>query len=127
MDVGKRITPAVSLVMGLLLVIPLILMNVMAGLDMPSFDWFFRDVFTLGGFRTNPLGSLIILICILLLPLGAGILLMPTLQSGAAGKRRIYPVHLVLAILIFAGFVLFVGVLAEEIYRCDVLQIPNCD
>jgi hypothetical protein len=48
-------------------------------------------------------------------------------QKGSNEKRRIYVVNLILGAALLLIFVLIAGGLLEEIYRCDVLRIPNCD
>jgi hypothetical protein len=65
--------------------------------------------------------------CVLFLPVGAYIALRPMLRRGADGQRRLYLANLLVGLALLAIFVLLVGALAEEVYRCDVLRLANCD
>jgi succinate dehydrogenase hydrophobic anchor subunit len=127
MKSAKLMNPNIAALVAVLMFVPLFVLNYLAAGDNPGFDHFFRDIFSLGSFRTNPLGSLVMLIALVLLPVGAWLALRPTLQKGADGKRRFYVLNVVLGILILAFFVLFVVGVGQDVYRCDVLLIPNCD
>ena len=109
------------------LFLPSFILNFLAGQDNEVFDRFFRAVFSPSGLRTNPLGYFVIITSILLIPIGSIIALRPIFQKGPNEKRRIYVVNLVLGTALLLIFVFIAGGLLEEIYRCDVLRIPNCD
>jgi hypothetical protein len=119
--------PKSAALTGFILFLPLFLLNWMAALDIEAFDIFFRSIFSIDMYRINPLGSFVITVAILLLPVGVIFTLWPVLQKGGDGKRRLYIVNLILATFIFVCFVIFVGAMLSEVYRCDVLLIPNCD
>jgi len=119
--------PRSATLIGFSLFLPLFLMNVMAGLDLEAFDAFFQNVFTINGYQTNPLGSFVMIVAVLLLPAGCIVALRPVLRKEADGKRRLYIANLILAAVIFGFLVIFVGGAIDTIYRCDVLRIPNCD
>ena len=120
-------SPKSAALIGFILLLPLFILNVMAGLDIEAFDIFFRSIFSIDMYRINPLGSFVITVAILLLPVGLIFTLWPMLRKGADGKRRLYIVNLILAAFIFVFLVIFVGGMTSEVYRCDVLRIPNCD
>lgn len=64
---------------------------------------------------------------LLALPVAFVVCLSPVLRKGADGKRHLYIVNLILVAIILVLMVPTWGGLAEEVYRCDILQIPNCD
>jgi hypothetical protein len=49
------------------------------------------------------------------------------LLRGADGRRKFYVVNGVVSALLFVVFATLAIALGSEIYRCDLLQIPNCD
>lgn len=78
------------------------------------------------GLHTSPFEYVLLFIVLLLLPIGAFIALGPMLRV-VDGKRRFYPVNgVTAAVLLIVFAVLSIG-LGSDIYRCDILQIPNCD
>ena len=110
----RRITdPRVAALVGLGLALPFVVLNAI--------------VVT----RLEPVYSMIpavlLYTSVLLIGLGAVVTAWPTLWRGPDGRRRIYVVNALLAVVLSAVFVLLVVGLGEEIYRCDILDIPNCD
>jgi hypothetical protein len=61
------------------------------------------------------------------LPLGAVIAARPLFESNTDRKPAVYLVNGVLAALMLIVFVALLAALGTDIYRCDVLRIPNCD
>lgn len=118
--------PKSAALLSLLLTLPLILLNTIAINRIEPFFTIFQ-INTGGNFGDHPLGHSAALVALLLLPCGALISLRPLLQTGGGGKRAFYLVNIFLSMLLLAAFVLITGALIEEIYRCNVLQIPNCD
>lgn len=122
MNSSKSLNPNIAVAVAVLLFVPLFTLNLFAVGNYPGFDHFFRDVFSLSAYSNNPLGSAIVHAAVLLLPLGAYVALRPVFVL-----RRALPLNLLIGILLLAAFVVFVGAMGQEAYRCDVLQIPKCD
>jgi hypothetical protein len=59
--------------------------------------------------------------------LAASLLVMPVGAYVALRKRTFYLANIAAALFLLAVFTTLSLVLGEEIYRCEVLQIPNCD
>lgn len=120
----KTITtnPRSAAFIGLLFVVPLIVLNKIVGDRIEPFFSLIRP-----GIHTSPLEYVLLPIVLFLLPVGAFIAVRPMLRNGAEGKRKLYPVNGILAVLLLAVFVLISVAFGSEVYRCDVLQIPNCD
>jgi hypothetical protein len=79
------------------------------------------------GPHTSPFEYLLLFAVLGSLPVGAAIAARPLFERGADGKRRIYLLNVLLATFMLAAFVVLSVGLGAEIYRCDVLMIPNCD
>lgn len=127
-DVMKAMlsNPKSAVLFSLLLTLPLILLNTIAINRIEPFFTIFQ-INTGGSFGDHPIGHSAALVALLLLPCGAVISIRPLLQTGGGGKRIFYLINIFLSVLMVAAFVLITGALIEEIYRCNVLQIPNCD
>ena len=71
----------------------------------------------------EPLGALLRSI----LPLAMAVTSWPMIRREVDGRRRVYAANL--AVAAFVGVLMLVtwGALLEEIVRCDVMGIPNCD
>jgi hypothetical protein len=108
------------------LILPLLILNSIAGNQLEPLYSIFK-VNTGGGFWDHPIGHISLVIALLLLPVGAVIAMRPMLHTGADARRQFYLINGVLALLMLALFFLISGALLEEMYRCNVLQIPNCD
>lgn len=119
--------PNRAALIGLLFFAPFFVLNLLVGQDNAAIDTFFRSVFSLPGIRTNPLGHLVFAVCVLLIPIGSVIALRPVFQRRAGGTRRVYVLNLLLGGLTLLFFIVLAGALISEVYRCDVLLIPNCD
>jgi len=119
----KTINPKLAALVGFLFVLPFLVMNTIVGSKIEPFYSFLRPQ------GPQPVGEYALLFTsLLLLPLiGAFVALRPMLQKGADGKRKLYLLNIIIAtILLVFSITLFIG-LGTEIYRCDVLHIPNCD
>jgi hypothetical protein len=107
---------------GFLFVLPFVSLNVIVGNRIEPFFSIIRP-----GIQTSSVEYGLLLFVLLLLPVGAFIAIRPMIQKGADGKRKFFLVNGVIAALLLTGFALLVIGLGSEIYRCDVLLIPNCD
>ena len=113
--------PASAAVTALLLALPFVLINAVVSTRMdPIYGWLVGlEVNNIGGFG---LGFFVVLGLLLLWPMGAFIAMRPLLT-----ERHWHVVNLAIAAILLVGFA-FVGfALGEEIFRCDILQVANCD
>lgn len=72
-------------------------------------------------------GFFVLLFVLLPIPAGALVALQPVLRRGPDGRRRWPAINLGLAALMLGAFGLIAAGLGEEIYRCEIQRIPNCD
>jgi hypothetical protein len=86
-----------------------------------------RDLLAPDGGRPNVLGLAVIVGALLLLPVAFVVTLLPMLQKGPNRKRQLYAVNLLLCAVISAPMAITLYGIGEEIYRCEVRGIPNCD
>lgn len=96
---------------GLLLALPFVIANFIVSLQIEPFYSFLESFPVI---RNSPVLPLVLL---LLFPLGAFI----SIREEKSALNII-----VAAVLIIVFIPLFFG-LAEEMYRCDILKIPDCD
>ncbi|MGH7180150.1 MAG: hypothetical protein ACREJC_22420, partial [Tepidisphaeraceae bacterium] len=124
MIVGTRQTmnrKSAALVGGLLMA-PFVAANAIVGNRIEPFFSFIRP-----GLHTSAFEYVLLVLVLGCLPVGAFIAARPMLERGADGRRRIYLLNAILAAFMVVVFVILSAGLAADIYRCDVLQIPNCD
>jgi len=114
--------PRSAALAGFLFALPFLVMNTIVGSRLEPFYSFIRP-----DTHTSPFEYVLLAVILLLLPLGAFIAVRPMYQKGVDGKRKFYPVNILLAAILVTGFVALSVGLGSDIYRCDVLQIPNCD
>jgi len=86
-----------------------------------------RDLLTLDGDRPNVLGWSVIVGGLLLLPVAFVITLLPMLRKGPNRKRRVYAVNLLVCAVIAIPAATTLYGIGEEVYRCEIRGIPNCD
>ncbi len=106
---------------GLLFALPFILANFVVALRLqPLYTW-------LGSVETLQQTPVLPLLLLLLFPVGAFVAARPLLEKDSKGKRQFYILNAALATTLIVLFVVMFSALGEEIYRCEVLHIPNCD
>ena len=114
--------PKSAALVGFLFALPFLTLNTIVGNRIEPFFSLIRP-----DTHTGPFEYVLLALVLLLIPIGGFIAARPMLQKGADGERKFYLLNIILAaILVTGGIALFV-VLGSEIYRCDVLHIPNCD
>ena len=118
--------PKSAALVAFLFTLPFMVLNTIAGKQIEPFFTIF-EVNTGGGFWDHPVGHISLIVALLLLPIGAIIAMRPIFQKGADGKRKFHLLNILLAAVMLFLFILISGALLSEIYRCNVLQIPNCD
>ena len=79
------------------------------------------------GLHTSPREYVLLAVGLLLVLVGALVTARPMLHRRADGRRRIYAVNAILAAALASFFVMVAIAVGSDIYRCDVLGIPNCD
>jgi hypothetical protein len=79
------------------------------------------------GEHTGILEYPLLAIVVSLLPVGAAVALSPMWREGGDGSRGHSLANIVVAALLITCFLVIAIVLGGEIYRCDVLHMPNCD
>jgi hypothetical protein len=114
--------PALAAVTGSLFILPFVAANAMVGGRIEPFFSIIRP-----GPHTGAREYLLLLILVLLILIGAVVAARPMLSRGNDGRRRFYPVNAVVAALLGLGFIALSVGLGLDVYRCDVLGIPNCD
>ena len=107
---------------GMALALPFLIANFIVGNRIePFFSWI-RP-----GPHTSRQEYVLLLTVILLIGAGAVVAARPMLRRGPDGRRSVHVLNAVVATLMLAAFAAIAVALGSEIYRCDVIQIPNCD
>ena len=114
--------PKSAAITGSLLILPFLFLNAVVANRIEPFFSLMRP-----GLHTSTREYVLLFIFLLLMPVGAFIAIRPMFLKGAQGRRRFYLVNAILATILLVVFVVVSGGLGSDIYRCDVLQIPNCD
>ncbi len=107
---------------GGLFIVPLLAANLIVSRRIEPFFSFIRP-----GPHTSAFEYLLLGIVLACLPVGAFIAARPLCRRGANAKPSAYLINELLVAGMLALFVLLSTTLGAEIYRCDVLGIPNCD
>lgn len=107
---------------GALLIVPFLVLNAIVGNRIEPFFSLIRP-----GIHTSAFEYVLLAGVILLLPVGAFIGVRPMLGQGPDGRRPRHLVNEIVAAILLIAFVLLTVAAGSDIYRCDVLQIPNCD
>lgn len=122
MGASRLIAAPRAALTGAAFALPFLVLNAIVGARVEPFFSLLRP-----GVHTGPLEYPLLALVLLLLPVGAIVALQPMLRPGARGQRSYPVVNMLLAALLVAVFAMLTVVLGEEIYRCEVLGIPNCD
>lgn len=119
----KSITthPRLAAFVGFLFASPFVIMNFIVALRLEPFYSY------LGSFPAIRNAMFLPLLLLLLFPIGAYIASRPMLHKDATGRRKLFVINAIVAILLLVSFVVLFTALGEEMYRCEVLKIPNCD
>lgn len=118
--------PKAAAFTAFLLTLPFMILNTIAANQIEPLYTIFK-VNTAGSFWDYPVGHISLLVVLLLFPLGATISIRPMLQKTNDGERKFYFVNILLAVIMVGFFVLISGALLEEIYRCNIIGVLNCD
>jgi hypothetical protein len=112
---------------ALILTIPMAILIPSLVFEIVIVEEFLTSIFTTNGYDLNPLGRMFIYGGLLALPAALGLALYPMLKKGPDGRRRVFALNLVAAVLAFSLVAPILYGFGEEIYRCEILEIPNCD
>ena len=114
--------PKSAALVGFLFALPFLVANTIVGSRIEPFYSLIRP-----DTHTSPFEYVLLAVVLLLLPVGAFIAVRPMFPKRVGGKREFYLVNITLAAILVSGFLALSIGLGSDIYRCDVLLIPNCD
>ena len=114
--------PPIAAATGALLTVPFLMANAIVGNRIEPFFSLIRP-----GPHTSGREYVLLFVVVCLLPVGAFVAVRPMLRGETTGRRTIYLLNGIIAALLLVAFAMLSIGLGSEIYRCDVLQIPNCD
>lgn len=114
--------PKLAAVSGLLLALPFLAANAIVANRIEPFFSLIRP-----GIHTSGREYVLLVTVLFLIAAGAFVAARPMLRKGADGTRRFHVANAIVAALLSIFFILVSVGLGTDIYRCDVLGIPNCD
>ena len=114
--------PHAAAVTGALTLAPLAALSAVVGERIEPFFSLIRP-----GPHTGAAEHLLLVAALLLLPVGAFVAGRPLTQRGPGGMRPLHALNGAVVALLASAFVAISFGFGAEIYRCDVLRIPNCD
>lgn len=122
------IRPERYALVALALTIPIAILVAAISFKIEPLETALKEIFADENDRPTVLGSIYVFGGLLALPVALAVSLWPVLRDGLREARRhLYIANLAMALVVLALMVPTWGAIAEEIYRCDVLRIPNCD
>lgn len=105
------------LLLSIAFALPFFLANAVVALQEEFFLSFLRPFGEITNYE-----EFVVLALIALMGVGGVVALLPILK-----ERRLYIVNAIVGV-VFIAFTLFVGYsLGYDFYKCDIIQIPNCD
>jgi hypothetical protein len=119
---SATVPPAISAVTGGLCLLPFLAANAIVGNRIEPFFSLIRP-----GEHTSAREYALLAGLLALILFGAFVAARPMLRRGDDGRRRFYPLNAALAAGLCLVFVALSYGLGSDIYRCDVLGVPNCD
>lgn len=127
LDRLARIAPRSAAIAGFVMALPIGLLLLVAAFQLEPLGTWLRSVLTVDGIQPSALGRVYMVGSLLLLPIAVVVAALPTLRRALGGRRHIYAVNVAVVAFVTLLIVLTWGALAEEVVRCDVMGIPNCD
>lgn len=108
--------PNTAIIVGLIFALPFAIANTIAVTGAaPMYSWLVG------------LGPYIIFAVLALGFIGGVVTLVPLFRKDVNGTRRFFVFNALVGIALILFFTVVGYALGEEIYRCDILKIPNCD
>jgi hypothetical protein len=114
--------PRVAAVLGALCLLPFVAANAVVGNRIEPFFSLIRP-----GVRTSPREYVLLAVLLVLIAIGACIAARPMVAPGPFARPRVRLLNVAVAGLLSIVFLTLTTTLGMEIYRCDVLGVPNCD
>jgi Na+/melibiose symporter-like transporter len=127
MNTLSRISPTVSAVIAFLLTLPIGVIFSAIVFELRPIETALKAVLTNDGNQPNTLGYSIMIGGLIALPFALFFAVYPMFMKDDLGKRHFYLLNAVITAIVLVLMFYTWGALAEEIYRCDILGIPNCD
>ena len=113
---------------GLLLALPIGALYAAVVLGIGPLEAVLRSLLTDGGDQPNAAGRVYQMAGLLALPFALAATLWPVLGRGLRrASDHLHPMNIAVAIVVAWLIAVTWGGLAEDVYRCDVLRVPNCD
>jgi hypothetical protein len=117
MKKSKLENPNFAAIIGFLFALPFFIINFIVALRIEPL---YSILGAYPALRNTPILPLLLL---LLFPIGACISAYPMFQ----GKQKIYITNTIVVIVLMVVFFILFYALGEELYRCEIAKIPNCD
>lgn len=115
-------SPRAAVVTGALMLVPLAMANAIVADRVEPFFSLVRP-----GPHPSAFEYVLLVVVLTMLPVGAFIAARPMVEGWLDGTRRVYALNVVVATFLLVIFFAVSAALGDEIYRCDVLRVPNCD
>ena len=115
-------SPKAAALLGAAFILPLVVANTIVANRIEPFFSFIRP-----GPHTSAVEYVLLCVVFACLPVGAFIAARPLFARDADGRRPVFLLNGLTAVFMLAVFAWLVAGVGVEIYRCDVLKIPNCD
>lgn len=119
--------PSRAAILAAIMAFPMAVLIPSVFLDIDIVESALKSIFTTNGADLNGIGRIFVFGGLVLLPVAFVTAISPMLRRGADGRRRIYVANLIIAVIVLALLSPVVNGIGEEIYRCEVLDVPNCD
>lgn len=114
--------PRSAATLGFLLLLPFVTLNAIVAHRVEPLFSIIRP-----GVHTSAFEYVLLGIVLSLLPIGAFIASRPMLGRASDGTRSFYLANTVVAAFLLIVFATLAMGLGSEIYRCEILNVPNCD
>ena len=121
-EAGWSRSPNTAALLGGLCLLPFVVANAIVANRIEPFFSFIRP-----GPHTSPFEYVLLAVVLGFIAVGAFIAARPLFERRAAPSPRTYILNGAVGALMLAVFLILSVGLGSEIYRCDVLRIPNCD
>ncbi len=112
---------------GLALAAPMALLLAAVVLEFDPLTRLLQGILMGDGGQPNAFGRVYMLAGLVLLIPAFIVAVSPMLQGAADRRRHIYPANVAVMVVVGVLIVATWGALIDEVVRCDVLGIPNCD
>jgi multisubunit Na+/H+ antiporter MnhG subunit len=114
--------PVTAALAGVLSLLPFVMANAIVSQRVEPFFSLIRP-----GTETSVQEMVLLAFVLLLMPVGAYVALRPVLRMGFDRRRSFLFLNVATAAVVLVVFGTIAIALGNEIYRCEILQLPNCD